>query len=115
MWSVLGRRALDFAVGFFALLGFVFVPLGERTAFDHAKAIFTTGAAVEAGRELVEAGDRLRRRALGGRSDPGPELPRPENSATPAPSGPRPEPPPMAQTEALDAGADASLPWPDPG
>ena len=56
MWAKLGRRLLDFSIGFFALLGFVLVPLGERTAFEHVKAIFSTGPAVEAGRDLLEAG-----------------------------------------------------------
>jgi hypothetical protein len=49
----------------FAVLGFMFVPLGHRTAFEHARAVLSTSAAVEAGQALYGAmlrvGDELRR------------------------------------------------------
>jgi len=112
MWSRLGRRLLDFSIGFFALLGFVLVPLGERTAYEHVKAIFTSGPAVEAGRELVEAGLRVRGRLLGGGQRPAEPSPaRPTGSATA--NEPQPVPPPLAQLDTSDAGVDASLPWPE--
>lgn len=112
MWSRLGRHVLDFSIGFFALLGFVFVPLGERTAYEHVKAIFTSGPAVEAGRELVEAGVRVRGRLLGGGAPtPNPRPARPATSA--AAGGPSPVPPSIAQMGVRDAGVDASLRWPD--
>jgi hypothetical protein len=128
MWAKLGRRALDFAVGFFALLGFVWVPLGQRTAFEHVKAIFTSRPAVDAGRELGEAATRVRRRLFGGHAPAGPGSSQPAeaapsgsaephaNSKRPArrePVRPRPKPPPMAHASSADAGADASLPWPE--
>lgn len=62
----LGRRALDVIVLVFAALGFVYVPLGQRTGLEHVRAIFSTPEAERAGRELEEAviglGDELRER-----------------------------------------------------
>jgi hypothetical protein len=60
----IGRRVLEIGVGIFALLGFAFVPLGKKTALEHAKAIFATEPAREARRELWEAGERLRDKML---------------------------------------------------
>ncbi len=112
MWSRLGRRVVDFSIGFFALLGFVLVPLGERTAYEHVKAIFTSGPAVEAGHELLEAGIRVRGRLLGG--DPRPTEARPARpTGSSVASEPTPEPPSLAQMGVRDAGVDASLRWPD--
>ena len=112
MWARLGRRAIDFGIGFFALLGFVLVPLGERTAFEHVKAIFSTGPAAKAGSDLMGAGTRLRQRLFDefAESSP-PRQPKPAGSSEPG--GPRPEPPPLAHADAADAGADASLLWPE--
>jgi len=60
----LGRRVLEAGAGLFALLGFVFVPLGKRTGFEHMVAIFSTPAAKEAGHELFQASLRLRQQVL---------------------------------------------------
>ncbi|HEY2404466.1 MAG TPA: hypothetical protein VGI10_00580 [Polyangiaceae bacterium] len=60
----LGRRGIDALVAAFALLGFFYVPLGEHTGFEHAKAIFTTPAAERAGRELTGALLRVRDKLL---------------------------------------------------
>lgn len=84
MAAVVGRymhRALDLLVLVFAGLGFVYVPLGKHTGYEHAKAIFATGAASRAGRELSDAVDRLRGRVFhdvtrGGDAHGGP-IPRP--------------------------------------
>lgn len=92
----LARRAIEALVFLFALLGFCFVPLGDKTALEHAKAIARTEAAAEAGRELLEATRRIRRRIF----DPG-EPPAPQ----------RPTPLVAIEAEGADAGADASLPW----
>jgi hypothetical protein len=62
----LGSRAIEIVVFLFALYAFAFVPLGKRTGLEHVKAILTTNEAKEAGGELVEAGDRLKRQVLGG-------------------------------------------------
>jgi hypothetical protein len=103
MWSVLGRRALGLLVGFFALLGFVAVPLGKRTGYEHAKAIIATAPMADAAGELIEAVSGLRDRVL----PPG----GPAGPSAPSPSGqPSPVPPPMAHAATPDAGADASLP-----
>jgi hypothetical protein len=45
----------ELAVALFAVLGFFYVPLGHKTGFEHAKAVLSTDAAKEAGRELVAA------------------------------------------------------------
>lgn len=84
MRSVVGRtahRALDVMVLLFAALGFVYVPLGKHTGYEHAKAILATGAASRAGRELREAVDRLRGRVVqdatsGPERGPSPKPPR---------------------------------------
>jgi len=44
----LGRRAVFSVVAFFALLGFVSVPLGEKTGWAHVQAIAATPAASRA-------------------------------------------------------------------
>ena len=64
MLTRLGRRVLEAGAGLFALLGFVFVPLGKRTGFEHMVAIFSTPAAKEAGHELFQASLRLRQQVL---------------------------------------------------
>jgi hypothetical protein len=63
--SLLGRRALEAGISAFALLGFCYVPLGQRTALEHAKAVFSTPAAKRAGGELVEAFTRVRSKLTG--------------------------------------------------
>ena len=84
-----GQRAVNLLVLLFAAYAFAFVPLGRRTGLDHLRAILSTGAAREAGRELIGAADRLRLRFLG--DDPPapargtPDLPTLPRSATPAP------------------------------
>ncbi len=82
MIGKLGRRAIDLLVVLFALLGFAFVPLGKRTALQHCVAIFSTGPARDAGLELVQATERLKRRLLGGlRADTVPSAEPPANAA----------------------------------
>jgi hypothetical protein len=58
---VLSRRVVEGVFLLFALLGFVFVPLGKKTGFEHAVAVARTGAASEAIRELWLGSDRLRK------------------------------------------------------
>ncbi len=48
----------------FALLGFAFVPLGQKTALEHTFAIFSTPAATGAFRELAGTVVRLRDRLV---------------------------------------------------
>jgi len=104
----LGRRALEALVALFALLGFAFVPLGQRTALEHVKGILSTEAAAEAGRELVQAGLKLRQRLLevatrsGRTAQPGDE--RPGDSLPPGEG-------PLALPSYADAGADSSQPY----
>ncbi len=124
--SRLGHRAVELVVGGFALLGFVYVPLGERTGLEHVARILRTPAAMELGRSLLGTADRARARLLGEvtpsalgpggaeplaplapTSPPGHSPRRPERAAT----LPRPEPPVLSQLGTIDAGADASLGW----
>ncbi len=83
MVGSLGRRSVEATVLLFAVLGFTYVPLGEHTGLEHAKAIFGTDAASRAGSELWDAVTRLRERWLGS--------PR-EHVPPPLPSGAPPEP-----------------------
>jgi hypothetical protein len=52
-------------VGLFALLGFVYVPLGHKTGFEHLRAIAQTTAAREAASDLAEAVLWARTRLVG--------------------------------------------------
>ena len=58
-------RTVELVVLLFAVLGFMFVPLGKRTGLEHARAVLSTGAAVEAGQALygtiLRVGGELRR------------------------------------------------------
>jgi hypothetical protein len=57
--TTLPKRALEAAVLFFALYAFIFVPLGEKTGYQHLKAILSTEEAGRAGDELKTAGSRM--------------------------------------------------------
>ena len=61
--SNLGRRLLESVVGLFAILGFLYVPLGRQTGFEHARAVFTTPAAGSAIEDLTTTALGLRQRA----------------------------------------------------
>ncbi len=61
----LGRRALFSIVVFFALLGFVSVPLGEKTGWGHLQAIAETPAASQALDDLKNSADQWRHRLVG--------------------------------------------------
>jgi hypothetical protein len=54
-----GRKSLEAAVLLMALYAAVFVPLGERTLWQHALAVFGTPEAQRAGREIRQAGGRM--------------------------------------------------------
>ena len=62
---LLGRRGLEAGISVFALLGFCYVPLGQHTGLEHAKAIFSTPAAKRAASELIEAFARVRGKLSG--------------------------------------------------
>lgn len=85
----LGRRCFESVVGLFAILGFLYVPLGHRTGFEHAKAVLATPAAYAALEDLTSTAVALRARALAyvtGREPP------PERPREAAPKGRRVEP-----------------------
>jgi len=60
----LGRRVTELVVLLFALLGFAFVPLGQRTALEHLGKILSTGAAAEAMQGLTDSIAELRSRLV---------------------------------------------------
>ncbi len=60
-----GRRLVEGVVGLFALLGFIYVPLGRHTGFEHARAVLSTPAASAAIEDLTTAALRLRGQAVG--------------------------------------------------
>lgn len=89
MVGSLGRRSVEAVVLLFAVLGFTYVPLGEHTGLEHAKAIFGTHAASQAGGELWETVTRLRERWLGdARGQVPPPLP---SNAPPQPNSALPD------------------------
>lgn len=89
MFGIAGRRIAEAVVALFALLGFVFVPLGQKTALQHTLAIFSTPAALGAFHELADTVLRLRDRVVevvvppsAPKNQPKPELPKlPERTA----------------------------------
>jgi hypothetical protein len=62
--SHLSRRLVESVVGLFAVLGFLYVPLGRHTGFEHAKAVFSTPAAAAAIDDVTTTALGLRQRAL---------------------------------------------------
>lgn len=60
-----GRKVIDVAVLFLAVYAFAFVPLGKRTGLQHLTAILHTDAARSAGRDVLSAADKLKKRLLG--------------------------------------------------
>ena len=89
VFGIAGRRVTEATVALFALLGFAFVPLGQKTAFEHTLAIFTTPAAKAAFRELGGTVLRLRDRVVQAVAPPS----APETKGT----GPRPEVPKLSE------------------
>jgi hypothetical protein len=107
-----GRWLIDGIVVFFAVYAFVFLPLGRETAYDHLRAILDTGAAKNAGRELVSAADRLRQNLLGGdRGDRGDAVK--ARGRPKVPKLPKAPPPQLrvarANVSDVDTGPDASV------
>jgi hypothetical protein len=82
MFGLAGRRVTEAVVALFALLGFALVPLGQKTALEHARDIFSTPAALNAFRELGSAAVRLREKLTGALLTPAPARP-PESSESP--------------------------------
>lgn len=65
MFGNVGRRLVEGVVSLFALLGFLYVPLGHHTGYEHACAVLSTPAASAAIEDVTNAALGLRRRALG--------------------------------------------------
>jgi hypothetical protein len=99
--SNLSRRLVESVVGVFAILGFLYVPLGRHTGFEHAQAVFSTPAAAAAIDEVTATALGLRQRALDfvtGRMSAAPgDREEPSRQATPKAHAstrePRPVPP----------------------
>ena len=85
MLSLLGRRGLEAGISAFALLGFCYVPLGQRTGLEHAKAVFSTPAAKRAGDELMLAFTRIRSKLTAEATPFASPEPTPPSSAQPSP------------------------------
>jgi hypothetical protein len=89
VFGVAGRRAAEILVGLFALLGFVCVPLGQKTGFEHLLAIASTPAVLEAAGDMLQAAQRVRTRLLGALATEAVTAPAPPSSVTPSPVVPR--------------------------
>lgn len=59
----LGRRLVEGTVGLFALLGFLYVPLGRHTGWEHTRAVLSTPAASAAIDDVAATVLSLRQRA----------------------------------------------------
>ena len=87
----LGKRLAEGVVGLFAILGFLYVPLGRRTGFEHTCAVLGTPAAAAALEDLTRTALDLRQRAIDFVSrHASAQLPPPRPEAPPEP---RPVPP----------------------
>jgi len=64
VFGIAGRRIAESVVALFALLGFAFVPLGQKTALEHTLNVFTTPAARNAWQELGGAAARLKDKVI---------------------------------------------------
>lgn len=53
------KRVVNVAVAGLAGITFFLVPMGEKTLFQHAVAVFTSAPAREAGAAVAEAGRRV--------------------------------------------------------
>jgi hypothetical protein len=96
--SHLSRRLVESVVGLFAILGFLYVPLGRHTGFEHAKAILSTPAASAAIDDLTRTALDLRQRAMAfvtGRLSATPSADGPTSEASPKSGSPRNEPRPV--------------------
>ena len=97
--SNLSRRLVESVVGLFAILGFLYVPLGRHTGFEHARAVFSTPAAAAAIDDVTTTALGLRQRALDFVTGRMSTAPGPSNTdgagaaATPKGHAPRPVPP----------------------
>lgn len=60
----LGRRAIGMATSFFAVLGFIAVPIGDRTAYEHVKVALATPEGREATAALGRAYAALQSRVV---------------------------------------------------
>lgn len=96
MFGVAGRRIAEGIIALFALLGFAFVPLGKKTALEHARDILSTPAAVNAFHEIGAAVGRLREKFVGSLLVPPTGKP-PERPSDPKPVLPALEPKPGVQ------------------
>ena len=61
----LGRRFIYGGIGFFALLGFASVPLGDKTGWGHLQAIAATPAATHALDEFKGSAGQYQQRLIG--------------------------------------------------
>lgn len=57
MLGDLAKRLVNLVVVVLAAVTFFLVPLGDKTLFQHLRAIFSTPAAGELGRELKKTGE----------------------------------------------------------
>jgi hypothetical protein len=88
-----GRRLVEGVVGLFALLGFIYVPLGQHTGFEHACAVLSTPAATAAIEDVTTTALRLRGQAVGYLTGKAPaplsDAPSPQKGNAPRPVPPK--------------------------
>lgn len=64
VFFALGRRVIFGAVSFFALMGFVSVPLGDKTGWGHVQSILASPATTHAVTEFRGTAEHTQRRLL---------------------------------------------------
>jgi hypothetical protein len=84
-----GRRLVEGVVSLFAMLGFVYVPLGQHTGFEHARAVLSTPAASAAIQDLTTTALRLRGQAVSFLTGHAPAAPETEPDPRAHPPGPQ--------------------------
>lgn len=108
----LARRILELTVGGFALLGFLYVPIGGKSGLQHAKTLWSSPLAREAVQEVAEMAGQVQRALEANRP---PDAGTARVSARPTASWRElPGAPPLScgrHEEAKDAGPDVSLEW----
>lgn len=65
MFVTAGRRLLSLVVLCFAMLGFLAVPIGEKTGYEHTREMLATPEAARVGEALGALGRKLKDTLLG--------------------------------------------------
>lgn len=71
MFLTAGRRLVSLVVLSFAALGFLAVPIGDKTGYEHTRTLLSTREAERVGESLGALADKLKEMLLGELEDVG--------------------------------------------